>query len=109
MAKKVYVYFKEGNMEKHLSFCAISDDIIHDTSLVHEIQKQLCFHSKEKLPGVRKVEYFSDGCAGQYKNYKNFLNLCHHESDFGLEATWSFFATSHFGGTVKRQFLRASL
>ena len=112
----IVVYFKEGNMEKHLSFCAISDDTTHDTSLVHEIQKRLCFHLKEKLPGVRKVEYFSDGCAGQYKNYKNFLNLCHHESDFGLKATWSFFATSHgkspcdgIGGTVKRKILRSSL
>ena len=39
--------------------------------------------------------YFSDGCAGQYKNYKNFVNLCHHLSDVGIEAFWNFFATSH--------------
>ena len=58
------------------------------------------------------LEYFSDGCAGQYKN---FLNLCYHSSDFGLRAIWSF-ATSHgkspcdgLGGTVKRLLLRASL
>ena len=54
--------------------------------------------------------------AGQYKNCKNFLNLCHHESDFGLDAEWNFFATSHgkgpcdgVGGTVKRLAARASL
>ena len=46
----------------------------------------------------------------QYKNYKNFLNLSYHKSDFGLDATWSFFVTSHnkspcngIGGVVKRK------
>ena len=37
-----------------------------------------------------KVEYFSEGCANQYKNYNNMLNLCHHEEDFKLQASWSF-------------------
>ncbi|KAG1702387.1 hypothetical protein GQR58_004511 [Nymphon striatum] len=31
----------------------------------------------------------------QYKNYKNFANLCYHKSDFGLDAEWGFFGTSH--------------
>ena len=31
---------------------------------------------------LSKVHYFSDGRAGQYKNCKNFLNLCLHNSDF---------------------------
>jgi hypothetical protein len=55
------------------------------------------------------IIYFSDGCAAQYKNRKNFLNLCNHDADFGLPAEWHFFATSHgkgpcdgVGGTVKR-------
>ena len=42
--------------------------------------------------------YFSDGCAGQYKNCKNFINLCHHLEDFGIPAEWHFFATSHGKG-----------
>ena len=60
--------------------------------------------------------YFSDGAASQYKNRKNFLNLCHHKEDFGLSAEWHFSATSHgkgacdgLGGTVKRLAARASL
>ena len=60
--------------------------------------------------------YFSDGCAGQYKNCKNFINLCHHLEDFGIPAEWHFFATSHgkgpcdgLGGVVKRQAAKASL
>ena len=50
------------------------------------------------------------------KSYKNFMNLCYHEADLGLKATWSFFATSHgkspcdgVGGTVKRKITRASM
>lgn len=60
--------------------------------------------------------YFSDGAASQYKNRKNFLNLCLHEADFGVPAEWHFSATSHgksacdgVGGTVKRLAARASL
>jgi hypothetical protein len=44
---------------------------------------------------VKKVYYVSDGCAGQYKNHKNFNNLLHHVSDHGIEAEWHFTATAH--------------
>ena len=51
-----------------------------------------------------------------YKNYKNFLNLCHHYNDFDLEAKWEFFATSHekfavdgIEGRTKQLTVRASL
>jgi len=64
----------------------------------------------------QKILYFSDEAASQYKNCKNFLNLCHHKVDFGVDAEWHFFATSHgkgpcdgLGGTVKRLAARASL
>ena len=60
--------------------------------------------------------YFSDGAAAQYKNSKNFINLCHHEIDFGIPAQWHFSATSHgkgacdgLGGKVKWLAARASL
>jgi hypothetical protein len=64
----------------------------------------------------KKIIYFSDRSAAQYKNRNNFMNLCHHEEDFGMPAEWHFFATSHgkgpcdgVGGTVKRLAARASL
>ena len=67
-------------------------------------------------PQIKSVDSFNDGCAGQHKNYKAFLNLCHHKSDFDTDAIWAFFATSHgkspcdgIGGTVKRKIRRASL
>ena len=47
---------------------------------------------------------------------KKNLNLCHHKPDFGIDAEWHFFATSHgkgpcdgLGGTVNRLAARASL
>ena len=61
------------------------------------------------------VNYFSDGSGAQYKNYKNFANLCYHELDFNLTASWSFFAISHekgpwdgIRGVVKRLATRHS-
>lgn len=60
--------------------------------------------------------YFSDGASGQYKNRKNFVNLSHHQHDFGHKAEWHFFATSHgkgpcdgIGGTTKSLVSKASL
>ena len=64
----------------------------------------------------QKIYYFSDGCEAQYKNCKNFTNLCYHFLDFGVHAEWHFFATSHMksagdgaGGTLKRLATKASL
>ena len=59
----------------------------------------------------------SDGCAAQYKNCKkNLTSLCHNYEDFGVEAEWHFFATSHgksagdgAGGTLKQTATKASL
>ena len=53
------------------SFCIISDDMDHDVSLVHQIQKECIEHVKKKIQGFTKIVYFSDGRAAQYKNRKN--------------------------------------
>lgn len=101
---------------KHLSYVAISDSLTHDTVAVHLFQTRLMHHLKATIGNVSKIFYFSDGAASQYKNRKNFINLCHHHGDFGVEAEWHFFATSHgkgpcdgVGGSVKRLAARASL
>ena len=61
----------------------------HDSICVLAFEKIAIDYVKELLPHINKAIYFSDGCAAQYKN-----NVCHHEIDFGLTATWNFFATS---------------
>ena len=111
----VIYYMTDGNLE-NCSFVIISECNTHDVIAVHLFQSKLVSFLKEKFDAVRKIVYFSDGCAAQYKNCKGFLNLCHHEIDFGMSAEWNFFATSHgkgpcdgVGGTVKRLATRASL
>ena len=77
--------------------------------MVYEIQKTTISFLKEKLGSLKKIEYFTNGCAAQYKNCNISTNLCRHEEDFGVSVEWSFFATSHeksacdgIGDTVKR-------
>ena len=110
----VYFIDGDGNIQ-HNSFCFISDDN-QDTNFVYEIQTILVDYRKENLPIVDKIFCFSDGCAEQYKNHKNFINLCHRQRDFSMDAKWIFFATSHgkspcdgVGGFVKRYIGKRSL
>ena len=111
------VYYVHAGEDKHLSFVVISDCLQHDTVAVYLFQKVLIEFLKATLPfSPKKIIYFSDGAASQYKNRKNFINLCNHEADFGIKAEWHFSATSHgkgasdgVGGTVKRLAARASL
>ena len=106
----VVIYYKNHqNQLVHTSICIVSDDLDQDTSFVHKLQRLLCNSIQDALPQIKHIEYWSDGCAAQYKNFKNLINLCNHVNDFGFDAIWSFFATSHgkfpydgIGGTVKR-------
>ena len=61
-----------------------------------------------------KESNICDGCAGQSKEKKNIYNLCMHKKEFGLDAVWNYFATSHgkspcdgIRGTVERVTARA--
>ncbi|GBM94862.1 hypothetical protein AVEN_141441-1, partial [Araneus ventricosus] len=113
----VVIHCKDtSNVKLIIPLCIISDDLKHDVSMVYEIQKNVTAFLKENYPHITNIHYFSDGCAGQYKNKYNFMNLCLHEKDFKLKAQWSFFATSHgktecdgIGGTVKRLARKQSL
>ena len=112
----VVLYYKIDETLTHKSFCIISDDMKHDVDMVHEVQEVVINYVKTEMPQIKKIEYFSDGCAGQYKNKKNFKNLCMHMEEFNIDAQWTFFATSHgkspcdgIGGTLKRATAKASL
>ena len=46
-----------------------------------------------------KMMNLSDSAASsQYKNQKNFTNLCHHQADYNAAAEWHFSATPHGKG-----------
>lgn len=101
---------------EHRNICVVSDTREHSTVTVYAFLSVVIPFLQTMFPGMKKVHYFTDGCTGQYKNKNNFANLCHHNEDFGLEAEWNFFATSHgksacdgIGGTVKRLLTKASL
>ena len=92
----------------HENVCVISDHMKHDSNAVYTFLEKVLNKLEIKYQMLQKCVYFSDGPGPQYKNYKAFSNLCHHESDFGLNAEWNFFVTSHgkspcdgIGGTVK--------
>jgi len=53
------------------SFCCISDDLNHDTVFVHELLHHVTNQISSISSQITSIKYFSDGCAGQYKNYKN--------------------------------------
>ena len=113
----VTIYYKNENKTEEKSCCVVSDDLTHDVDFVHEVIKITCKNVQTITNNnVEKIFYFSDGCAQQYKNCKNFVNLCNHKSEFDIDAEWNFFATSHgkntcdaIGGCVKRAVCRESL
>ena len=109
-------YYRESGKLEHISYVVISDCLHHDTIAVHLFQRNLVQFLQEKFLSIDKILNFSDGSAAQYKNCKNFVNLCHHKEDFAIQAEWHFYATSHgkgpcdgIGDTVKHLAAKACL
>lgn len=112
------IYYRnnnEGPLE-HKSFVIISDCKNHDSIAVHLFIQKMIEFIRHKSIQMDKISYVSDGAGSQYKNKNNFINLCHHENDFGVKAEWHFHATSHgksacdgVGGILKRGAYRFSL
>ena len=76
-------YYRSDDTLKHISYVVISDCMKHDTVSVHLFQRNLVRFLKDRFDATpSKMIYFSDGAASQYKNRKNFSNLCHHVEDF---------------------------
>ena len=85
-------YYMEAGKLNSLCFIIISESTVHDTIAVHLFQGKLVTFLSQKFGGLKpqKIFYFSDGCAAQYKNCKNFSNLCYHMEDFGVPADGTF-------------------
>ena len=81
---------KEDGSPFNIPICVISNHLTHDTLTVHAFLRPVLSLLKETNPLIKKVIYFSDGAASQYKNKKNFAYFCSHEADFGLKAEWHF-------------------
>lgn len=112
------IYFRDpvSNELQCTNLIAISDCLKHNTVLVHVFQNYLIQFLKDRFGHIKKIHYFSDGSAAQYKNRNNFYNVSLHLAEYGIPAEWNFFATSHgknisdgLGGTLKRLATKASL
>ena len=79
------------------SLAMLSDSLTHDTIAVYEFQKIITHYLKEDFQ-PRKMIYFTDGAAQHFTNKYNFINLLHHEMDFGIPAEWHFYVTAHGKG-----------
>ena len=102
-------YLKVNGVLIHRNQCVISDCLTKNSSTVHALLTPVLDRIKEQYSHIKKVHYFTDGSAAQYKNRFNLGNLCFHKIDRKLDANWHFFATSHgksacdgIGGATKR-------
>lgn len=110
------IYYKDGNELKMASLVIVAESLEHNVTSVYLFQTKLFEFLQNKFGNIEKIYFFSDGAASQYKNKKNFLNVCEMEEKHGFKAEWHFFATSHgkspcdaLGGTIKRMATRESL
>ena len=74
----IVLYYRKGNESDLVptSICFISNDLKHDVNFAYKVMEDTIKYIHDNITEApSKVHYFSDGCAGQYKNYKNFLNL----------------------------------
>lgn len=89
------IYYKDGEDVKTISFVVVAESIEHNIVSVYLFQTKLFAFLQQKFGHIAKIFFFSDGCAAQYKNRKNFFNLCKMEEVHGFRTEWHFFATHH--------------
>ena len=94
----VIFYYRCGDELKHSGSILLSDSTTHDTAFVYIMQQTIIPLIKTICPKVTKIIYSSDGAKQHYKNRYQMCNLVHHQEDFGIEAEWHYFATSHGKG-----------
>lgn len=104
----ICMYFKQNGKIEKKSMIIIAESKDHIVESVYLFQTKLAQYVKTVLK-KKKIIFFTDGAPSQYKNRKNFLNVCLFKKDFGLDVEWHFFATSHgkspcdaLGGSFKR-------
>ncbi|GBM53495.1 hypothetical protein AVEN_7542-1 [Araneus ventricosus] len=107
-----YVKDTASDKLKPIPMCVISDHFVHDTTIFWTSQKVIDQDLIKEVPQIKYIKYFSDGSSALCENFKNFINLCHHEEDHGVKAEWHFFVSSHgkgaCDGTIKCMTTKAS-
>ena len=100
----VAIYHKEG-IEK---MAIITPDKDHSHVVIYHLNNFIIDKLKEKIPSLRKVIFWSDGCASQFKSRYVFLDLTKLHRDIDIE--WNYFESNHgkeavdgIGGCVKQK------
>ncbi len=68
------VYYRMGGTLTHQSYACISNISQHTTEVVYYFQQELLKKVSVLLPKLKKVFYFSDGAASQYKILAQFVS-----------------------------------
>lgn len=89
------IYYRERTEIKHKSLLIISESLDHDVIAVYQYQQKLIEFMRQEFATVRKISFFTDGAGGQYKNFKNFYNMCDLKIKENFDVEAHFFATSH--------------
>lgn len=111
------IYYRDEHGElKHQSLLVIAESLKHNFDAVYQFQQILLQFLEHTFGTIIKIFFFSDGAGSQYKNKKNFYQLCQYKESHGFDVEWHFFATSHgkgpcdgIGGAFKRNATRHSL
>ena len=83
------------------SYGIVSDYLSHDKYAVYKFIEVILTDIRKRFPYTRKVCFFSDGAASQFKQKYLFVNLGFLKQEYELESPeWSFFAASHGKGAV---------
>ena len=89
------IHYRKSDTLHRLSYTVISDDTKHDVKFVYKVMQVIISDIQERLNNLKFIYFFTDGCAGQFKNQKTMFNLCQLEKEFQLKVEWNFFAISH--------------
>ena len=57
-----------GGTLEHRNICVVSDSREHSTVTVHAFLRVVIPYLQTQFSDMKKIHYFTDGCAGQYKN-----------------------------------------
>ena len=91
----IFAIYAKISKDNHHSMAIISDYLEHDVEFVHSTRHIIVDYIQSAYPGIKKLNYDSDGALQYFKNNKNILNPTYHYTDFGLSASWTFGATAH--------------
>lgn len=78
-----------------ITYVVISDHLEHNATTFYCFHHEVMVEMKKLVEGLSKVYLVSDGSAEQYKGYKSFCNLLHHEKDYNVKCEHHFNATAH--------------